>query len=104
MGMQYVYALLAMKLRRLVTTLYWVILCVGVAGVGTFFWQTRREYQNLRTQERSVQARLGEAEQRLREQERTLERLRSDPAYVERVIRQRLGYAKPDEYIVRIRE
>jgi cell division protein FtsB len=30
-----------------------------------------------------------------------LERLRSDPAYVEMVIRRRMGYAKPDEFIFR---
>jgi len=93
-----------MKLRRLVTALYWSLFCAGVVGAGIFFWQTQQEYRNLRTQERGVHARLEEAQQRLREQERTLERLRSDPTYVERVIRQRLGYAKPDEYIVRIRE
>jgi len=28
-------------------------------------------------------------------------RLRTDPAYVERVIRRQLGYAKPDEFIFR---
>jgi len=104
MGSQYVYALRLMKLRRFVTTLYWSFFCAGVVGAGVFLWQTQQEYQNLRTQEQSVQARLENAEQQLREQERTLDRLRSDPAYVERVIRQRLGYAKPDEYIVRIRE
>jgi len=93
-----------MKLRRFFTTLYWSFFCAGVVGAGVFLWRTQQEYQNLRTQEQSVQARLENAEQQLRAQERTLERLRSDPAYVERVIRQRLGYAKPDEYIVRIRE
>jgi cell division protein FtsB len=30
--------------------------------------------------------------------------LRTDPTYVEKVIRQRLGYAKPEEYIFRINE
>jgi len=104
MGRQYVYELRVMKLRRFVTMLYWMLFCAGVVGAGGFFWQTRQEYQNLRTQELGVQARLEESQQRLRDQERTLERLRSDPEYVERVIRQRLGYAKPDEYIVRIRE
>jgi len=33
------------------------------------------------------------------EQQRTLERLRTDPAYVERVIRQKLGYTKQGETI-----
>jgi len=93
-----------MGIRRFVTALYWGLFCSGVVAAGVFFWQTRQEYHALRAQELGVQARLEEAERALREQERTLERLRSDPAYVERVIRQRLGYARPDEYIVRIRE
>jgi len=45
-----------------------------------------------------------ELEARLREQEIVLERLRSDPAYVEKVIRRRLGYAKPDEFVFRFPE
>ena len=48
--------------------------------------------------------RLAEAQERLREQERVLERLRSDPAYVDKVIRKKLGYAEPDEFIYRFEE
>jgi cell division protein FtsB len=43
--------------------------------------------------------RLAQAEQRLRDQERVLERLRTDPAYVEKVIRRQLHYARPSELI-----
>ncbi|MCC6416051.1 MAG: septum formation initiator family protein [Opitutaceae bacterium] len=93
-----------MHLRRLIVIVY-LALFLGVAVTsGVFFRQARQEYQALREQERKVRQRLAEAEQRLKEQERILERLRTDPAYVERVIRQRLGYAKPDEYIFRLRE
>jgi cell division protein DivIC len=35
------------------------------------------------------------------EQQTTLERLRDDPAFVERVIRERLGFARPDEVVFR---
>jgi cell division protein FtsB len=41
---------------------------------------------------------------KLNEQEKILQRLRTDPDYVEMVIRRRLGYAKPDEYIFRFAE
>jgi cell division protein FtsB len=37
----------------------------------------------------------------LHDQEIVLQRLRTDPAYVEKVIRRKLGYAKPDEFIFR---
>ena len=33
-----------------------------------------------------------------------LKRLRTDHAYVEKVIRRKLGYAKPEEYIFRFEE
>ena len=33
-----------------------------------------------------------------------VERLRTDPAFVEMKIRQRLGYARPDEFIFRFDE
>ena len=48
--------------------------------------------------------RLAAAEEKLREQTEYLERLRHDPALVERIIRQKLGYAKDDEYIFRFEE
>ena len=44
---------------------------------------------------------LAEAQLKLREQEKILDRLRTDPAYVELVIRRQLGYAKPEEMIFR---
>jgi cell division protein DivIC len=40
----------------------------------------------------------------LKEQEKILQRLQNDPAYVEKIIRQRLHYAKPDEFIFNFRE
>lgn len=88
-------------MRRLIIVFYLLLFLALAAGSGAFFWQTRREYDRLLTIERQSKQRLAEAEQKLREQEKVLERLRSDPAYVEMVIRRRLGYAKPDEYIFR---
>ena len=44
---------------------------------------------------------VAEAELRLKYQEQVLERLRTDPAYVEKVIRRKLGYARPEEYVFR---
>jgi len=79
-----------------------ILLFVALSAVfGVSLWQTRAEYLQLRAQEEASRRRLAEAEQRLREQEQILARLRTDPAYVERVIRRQLGYAKPDEFIFR---
>ena len=76
--------------------------CVGVIGLlGTVLWQTRAEYAQVLQVEAETRQRLAEVEARQAEQEVVLDRLRNDPAYVERVIRSRLGYAKPEEFVFR---
>ncbi len=93
-----------MWFRRLILTFYTLLfIAVGVASA-LFFWQTRQEYDRLRTIEAQTQQRLAEAEAKLAEQERVLARLRSDPEYVELVIRRRLGYAKPEEVVFRFED
>ncbi|MFH1498565.1 MAG: septum formation initiator family protein [Verrucomicrobiota bacterium] len=93
-----------MLLRRLVILAYALALVGAAVGSTLFFWQTRREYVRLRAIEQRVEQRLAETELKLAEQEEILRRLRTDPAYVERVIRRRLGYARPDEFVWRFEE
>ncbi len=93
-----------MNFRRLIISLFCLlILGLGVAS-GAFFWEAREEYNRLKQIEAASQRRLAEVEARLREQEKILDRLRNDPAFVEKVIRRKLGYAKPDEFIFRFQE
>ena len=93
-----------MNLRRFIVALY-ILLFVGVAVTsGVFFWQAREEYAQLKQQEAASRRRLAETEAKLREQEKIIERLRNDPAYVEKVIRRQLGYAKPGEFVFRFDE
>lgn len=90
-----------MNLRRLIVTLYFALF-LGVAAMsGVFFWRAQQEYAQLRELENTTRKKLADAEQHLRDQEKVLDRLRTDPVFVEQVIRKRLGYAKPEEYIFR---
>ena len=91
----------AVFLRRLVIYIFVALFIAVAAGSATFFMQTRSEYLRMREIEQQARERLEITRQRLAEQELTLERLRNDPAYVEMVIRRRLGYARPDELIYR---
>lgn len=93
-----------MNVRRFITALYLLAFLAFVSGCGVFFWQTRQEYRQLLEAETRAKVRLAEVQERVREQEMILERLRTDPAYVEYVIRRRLGYAKPDELVFRFRD
>ncbi|MFA6962058.1 MAG: septum formation initiator family protein [Opitutaceae bacterium] len=93
-----------MPIRQIIVTFYLLLFLSVGAGSAMFFWQTRREYNQLRQVELSTQRHLAEAEEHLREQERILHRLRTDPAFVEMKIRQRLGYARPEEFIFRFEQ
>jgi cell division protein FtsB len=87
--------------RRLFLALFLLLLATLAAAVALFFVDTRQEYVRLRTMNLETRRHLEEAEARLRQQQVVLNRLKTDPAYVERVIRGQLGYAKPDEWIFR---
>lgn len=81
------------------------LVSVGViTGLAVVLSQTRAEYARVRQTEAQVRQRLAEVEVRLAEQEVVLDRLRNDPAYVEAVIRRRLGYAKPEEFVFRFED
>ncbi len=75
-----------------------------VLWAATFFIQMHREWTALNVQEINNQRRLAEAHARLQEQEEYLDQLRHDPALVERIIRQKLGYAREREFIFRFED
>jgi cell division protein DivIC len=90
--------------RRIIPFVYVLLLTVlGLAG-GAFYFDAREELNQLKQTETQLKRRLAEAERRLAEQERIYERLRTDPEFVESIIRQRLHYARPGETIFRFPE
>ncbi|AHF91619.1 Septum formation initiator [Opitutaceae bacterium TAV1] len=93
-----------MGLRHVITAIYTTLFAGALVLAGVFFWQTRLEYKRHREIEAQTRQRLAEAETRLAEQEKILERLRRDPVFVEMEIRRRLGYARQDETIFRFPE
>jgi cell division protein FtsB len=92
------------KLRRVILSLYVLLFAgLGMAGV-VLFKDAHDEFGQLEQVESANRRRLAEAQERLRREEKVLDRLRNDPAYVDRVIRMKLGYAKPDEFIFRFED
>jgi cell division protein FtsB len=90
-----------MTLRRSVAAFYALLFVALTLFAGLFFLRTYGELRGLQAQRAENERRLVELDQRIAENKRTLERLRTDPAFVERVIRERLGYARPDEVVFR---
>ena len=90
-----------MKLRPLFVPLCLLLLLSGVVAVGAYGWQLRREYLAKADAEARLRERLAALETRLKANETELERLRNDPAYVELQIRRRLGWARPDDMVLK---
>lgn len=87
--------------RRLFVTLYALLLGgMGVAA-GALFMEAQGEFNRLKLIEAEGKRQLAEAKAQLAQQTEMLRRLREDRSYVEKVIRQRLGYAMPGEEIIR---
>ena len=88
-----------MNFRKILLTVYLLFLAGVAAAAALFLRDALEEYNRLKATEAQYRARLEERQAKLAEQETELRRLRSDPVYVEKVIRQNLRYAKPDEYL-----
>jgi cell division protein DivIC len=89
---------------KLITGIFSLLFTAVVVWAAVFFVQMHRDITALRAQEAAAQRRLAEAEARLAAQEKYLDQLRHDPVLVERLIRQKLGYAKGEEFVFRFEE
>ena len=84
---------------------FYAALFAGVALWSVvFFVQMERDLTTLRLQEDANQRRLDEALARLQTQEKYFKQLQEDPVLVERIIRQKLGYARTQEFVFRFEE
>ena len=93
-----------MKFSKLILGLYAAMFVAVTLWSVIFFVQMHRDYTVLKAQETANQRRLSEAESRLQAQEKYLDQLRHDPALIERLIRQKLGYAKAQEFVFRFED
>lgn len=68
------------------------------------FREARVEYMHLKQIQEKDKRRLEAAQKELDREQVILQRLRTDPAFVEQQIRMKLGYTKPDELIFRFEQ
>ena len=93
-----------MNISKVILGVFGALFAAVTLWAVTFFVQMHREITALRAQENLNQQRLAEAETRLKAQEKYLDQLRNDPVLVERLIREKLGYAKSQEFVFRFEE
>ena len=90
-----------MNFRKFILGVYAALFGAVTLWAVSFFVQMERELTTLRRSERAGLQRLAEAEARLQVQEKYLGQLRHDPELVERIIRQKLGYVRNQEFVFR---
>jgi len=90
-----------MKFSQLILGFYAALFAAVTLWAGVFFVQMHRDLTQLKFQEATNQRRLAEAVTRLQAREKYLDQLRHDPALLERIIRQKLGYARAQEFVFR---
>ncbi len=92
-------------MERFATTLIWLVAITAIAlAIGTIFWPQFMKYEELKRSEKSLELRI-DSEQvkntKLRQEEHSM---RTDPDYVEKVAREKLGLVKPGEMIYKFEE
>lgn len=87
--------------NKVITSVYVALFAGATIWAGLFFLELYRDLSLLRAQEANNRRKLVEAQAKLAEQQRYLERLRHDPALLEEVIRKKLGYVREGEFIFR---
>jgi cell division protein FtsB len=89
------------KLTRVVVFL----LCVaGVLGVAVWYLPLIKQNERMRRVVLQLDTQIAKVEENNRQLKTSIEALRYDPKAVERLARERLGYAKPGETVIRFDE
>lgn len=92
------------NLSKFINGLFGVLFAGITLWAVTAFVGMQRELKAREADLATKQRLLAEAEAKLESQSRYLDRLRHDPALVEHLIRQKLGYAKGEEFVFRFEE
>jgi cell division protein FtsB len=93
-----------MTFRRSVAAFYALLFVALTLFAGLFFLRTHEELRALAIREDENRQQLAELKKTLVENKVTLDRLNHDSFYVERVIRERLGFARADETVIRFEQ
>ena len=91
----------AQRKERALVLMLMGMLCVLVIFLGGLVLKTHREYQNFKARENRIEAKLIQARKEFVQKEAYMTRLIDDSEFLERVVRERLGYARPDELLFR---
>ena len=86
------------KLTRVVVIL---LLAAGLIGLGIWYLPLIRQNERMRKEVQRLDSQLQKETESGKQLRNSIDALRNDPKAVERLAREQLGYARPDETVIR---
>ena len=86
---------------RLTKVILFLLLLAGLVAVGVWYLPLIRQNERMRKEILRLQTEVQQQEETARQLKAAIDALRNDPRTVERLAREKLGYAKPGETVVR---
>jgi len=86
------------KLTKMVA---WLLLLAGVLLVGVWYLPLIQQNERMQRENLRLERELEKEKDKSRQLQADIDALRNDPKTVERLTREKLGYAKPGETVVR---
>lgn len=90
-----------MKGGRIVNIVFVMAFLAVGALASLYLYRDYQQLDHLESQKKTLEKRYEKLTEAANEKEETLEKLQGDSEYVERVIREKLNYAKEDENVFR---
>ena len=90
--------------RRIILGSYFVLLAGCLLAASAWFVDAHAEYRQLKVVEQDNEQKLADARRRLAEHQKVLERMKTDPLFVEKVIREKIKFVKPGEWVWRFED
>jgi len=79
----------------------WLLLVAGLLLVGVWYLPLIQQNERMQRENLRLEQELEKEKEKSRQLQADIDALRNDPKTVERLTRDKLGYAKPDETVVR---
>jgi len=89
---------------KLTRAVIFLLLLAGLLGIAVWYFPVIQQNERYRKRIMELEAQIQKEEETSRQLKVSIDALRYDPKAVERLARQRLGYAKPGEIVVRFEE
>jgi len=86
------------KLTKMVA---WLLLLAGLLLVGVWYLPLIQQNERMRRENLRLESELQQEKEKAKTLQAQIDALRNDPKTVDRLTRDKLGYAKPDETVIR---